>query len=335
MFEYFKLYRNSSTTPHTYNIILDSAAQYFNSNQNANPWNGEFIFTFKLTTHDGSGNILPPVEIVKGQNYLTNNAPVWVGSYNPGDDLADFTTSTLTNEYKVWTFSIAGKENPRKKYPLFSEPTAPGFNFGAGWALGFMNLINVTDWIIEPNNIDDVNEWWSEGKVDDAATAYPTMIPRWQRSNDLSNGSYVENATAARVTINKVRFQTYKSDNTVKTAWQDYVIKPDLLTRDVNSPEGEACTAHPFYDWMIQYPFKIKANGSYFYLELNKDAPPFCPVDFKSDLADSFQPLGELGNNMYCIFEISLTVKENFPADESLQEESNPADKVMYVRLNR
>ena len=322
MFEYFELYRNSSTTPHTYNIKLKDPDQYFNSNQNANPWNGEFIFTFKLTTHDGSGNVLPPVEVVKGQNYLTNNAPVWVGSYNPTGNLADFIS--LTAEYKVWTFSIAGKENPRKNYPLFTKGVAN-------------SIFNALDWEIDIASIDNVNEWWSEGKVDDAATAYPTMIPRWRRSTNLSNGSFINNASAVRVTINKVRFQTYKSDNTVKTAWQDYVIKPDLQASlgAINSPEGEACTAHPFYDWMIQYPFKIKADGSYFYLELNKDAPPFCPVDFTSTVTNTFLPLGELGNNMYCIFEISLTVKENFPADESFQEESNPADKVMYVRLNR
>jgi hypothetical protein len=340
MRNYFTLHKNSSTTPHTYNIKLEDPSQYWNSNEFHNKWNGEFIFTFVLTTHDlTTGEAFPPITIVKDQNYLTNNDPIWTTAYNPASSEVDFITPTSNS--KIWTFSLQGKEEPRKSMPLFKRDTGIG-GLQSGWQPNATAATNA-------------NNYWLQGKINDSTPVVESWRPLWvyegslgvsHLSPDFSNGSFVKNSSATEMFIKKLEFQTYNSDGSVNTAWQEYTIDETLLFENRNSTAAQALSAWPFYNWMVQYPFQVKYKDNYAYIQLNANHPPIVPIDHYKDPWDSasgglfnsdylLQPDGDLANNQFCLYKISLAVKETFPANTSLQRETNPTDKVMYVRLNR
>jgi hypothetical protein len=83
----------------------------------------------------------------------------------------------------------------------------------------------------------------------------------------------------------------------------------------------------PTQDDVFDTGFDYLNNAGYFYLLADPYNPPFCQIgSTKSN--GKFKPLGELNGSDFCVYRITITLKENFSGGST-----SPNQMVVYVKL--
>ena len=323
---FFEIEKITATTPHTYNIKLTTSPQYYNLNEPNNPWNGEFLFEFELTTFDNSATPpvpYPPLVVNVRNNLMTNNIPEWTSTKN-WNSITIPTPEPVSQEQ--WCISVTGKKDPLKQFPMWNNDRDDnGRKF----------------WYID---ISGVGLRDASFLTQASGTSSPATTPYFGYNVDFANGSYGDIATGCRPIIKKIEFATYNNNN-------DQIYPSSGFEElKINQTNPENNSGYPFgqngYNSKIEseYPiiFTEDWNGKPvkgWRMTINKDCPPWVPVGYNNkyffNTINRFWPEGDLDGNDYCIYKISAVVQEDFPLAVASRFETPINEKIFYLRLNR
>jgi hypothetical protein len=234
-----------------YNLYLTSAARetlQYNSDDDLNVWNKEFVFNFELTivNPNPAGPPYPPAFVSKRNNFFSNNAPLLGATVNPSpvnpSDTANWAGDT-------WAFSIGGEEPDSgqtdydyvKKEHLF-EKTSGGSIVSLGIGPTDYNITAASRSRTRNRNQHFFNQdKWTQYNT--GTVPYPLFPPG---NTTWNNGSFKGLTSGAELYIEKLECAINKGNDTEKFDFQEWWTLKKLGVTDADRNSG---TIVPKPDW--------------------------------------------------------------------------------------
>lgn len=371
------LIKEFSGTPKNYNLYLTSEgidslnALQYNSSDNTNVWNNEFIFNFTLSITVGLDTTTATVS--KANNFFSNAAPTLGATPNP----STIEPGSSGWNGDTWAFSIGGEEpdsgqtdyNYIKQEHLFSKTS------------GNYEVTSVTrNQTRNRNQQFFTQDKWTQ--YNSGTPPYP-VFPNGKSSTGWNNGSFAGLNSGSELYIEKLECAVFKSNDTVKFGYEEWwpLKKLGVTQADIDSDSHRFTYANK--DWFtsdtiisannpvqvdlsaatygsqnlrytyFDYPWKLEfveyntsspapwlapgsiSGGSFesgWYLFADGQSPPFEWQGGATAKNDRrFWAEGFLNGGRYSVHKITIGVKETFPNGQV----SQVGQMVVYTKLYR